>query len=77
MMKIEFKKSEPQANLDVVSINDAIVGEFITDESNQSFLFVPVKGDRILLSRISYDEACKLLREELSQLYAHRCAMAA
>lgn len=76
-MKIEFKKSEPDANLDVVTINDAIIGELITDVSNQSFLFVPAKGDRILLSRISYNEACKLLREELSQLYAHRCAMAA
>jgi hypothetical protein len=77
MMKIEFKKSELQANLDVVTINDAIVGEFITDVSNQSFLFVPAKGDRILLSRVTYEEACKLLGEELTQLYAHRCAMAA
>ena len=76
-MKIEFKKSEPHANLDVVTINDAIVGEFFTDVSNQSFLFVPAKGDRILLSRVTYEEACKLLCEELSQLYAHRCAMAA
>lgn len=76
-MKIEFKKSEPHAKLDVVTINETVVGEFIADENNQSFLFVPVKGDRILLSRISYDEACKLLRDELSQLYAHRCAMAA
>jgi hypothetical protein len=76
-MKIEFKKSEPQANLDVVTINEVIIGEFFADVINQSFLFVPVKGDRILLSRITYDEACKLLRDELSQLYAHRCAMAA
>lgn len=76
-MKIEFKKSEPHSHLDVVTINDAIVGEFIADVHNQSFLFVPAKGDRILLSRVTYDEACKLLGEELSQLYAHRCAMAA
>lgn len=76
-MKIEFKKSEPHSNLDVVTINEAIVGEFIADAATQSFLFVPAKGDRILLSRITYDEACRLLRDELTQLYAHCCAMAA
>lgn len=76
-MKIEFKKSEPHSNLDVVTINEVTIGELLTDVINQSFLFVPAKGDRILLSRITYEEACKLLSDELSQLYAHRCAMAA
>ncbi len=76
-MKIEFKKSESQSSLDLVYINDFLVGEFISDEVNASFLFVPASGDRILLSRIAYDEACRLLSAELSQLYAYRCAKAA
>lgn len=76
-MNIEFKKTEPDVNRDVISINEAIIGELITDLGNQTFLFIPTKGDRILLSKITYDEACKLLRKELSQLYAHRCAMVA
>lgn len=76
-MIIEFKKIEPHVNRDVVSINEAIIGELITDLGNQSFLFIPNKGDRILLSKITYDEACKLLRKELLHLYAHRCSMVA
>jgi hypothetical protein len=76
-MKIEFKKSESQSSLDLVYINDFLVGEFISDVENASFLFVPSSGDRILLSRIAYDEACRLLSAELSQLYAYRCAKAA
>ncbi|HSI28622.1 MAG TPA: hypothetical protein VK953_05050 [Methylophilus sp.] len=76
-MKIEFKKSETQSSLDFVYINDVFSGEFISDEINESFLFVPAEGDRILLSRISYDEACKLLTGELSQMYMYRDAKAA
>lgn len=76
-MKIEFKKSEAQSSLDLVYINNVYAGEFISDENNASFLFVPAEGDRILLSRIAYDEACKLLRGELSQMYKYRGALAA
>ena len=76
-MKIEFKKSETQSGLDFVHINEIFVGEFISDMVNESFLFVPAEGDRILLSRIPYAEACKLLSGELSQLYLYRSAKAA
>jgi hypothetical protein len=76
-MKIEFKKSEAQPSLDFVYINNVFAGEFISDEDNASFLFVPAKGDRILLSRITYEQACKLLTGELSQMYQYRGALAA
>ena len=76
-MKIKFKKSETQSSLDFVYINNVLAGEFISDEANESFLFVPAEGDRILLSRIAYDEACKLLTGELSQMYLYRDAKAA
>lgn len=68
-MKIEFKKSEMQSDLDLVFINERLQGEFYVDIEKQSFLFVPTCGDRILLSKVNYDEACKLLSGELSQLY--------
>ncbi|MGQ2965185.1 hypothetical protein [Methylophilus sp.] len=76
-MKIEFKRSEAQSSLDFVYINNVFAGEFISDEVNASFLFVPAEGDRILLSRIAYDQACKLLSSELSQMYKYRGALAA
>jgi hypothetical protein len=76
-MKIEFKKSEAQPSLDLVYINNVFAGEFISDEVDASFLFVPDQGDRILLSRITYDQACKLLRGELSQMYKYKGALAA
>jgi hypothetical protein len=76
-MKIEFKKSAAQPSLDFVYINNVFAGEFISDEDNASFLFVPAKGDRILLSRIAYEQACKLLTGELSQMYQYRGALAA
>jgi hypothetical protein len=76
-MKIEFKKSAAQPSLDFVYINNVFAGEFISDEDNASFLFVPARGDRILLSRITYEQACKLLTGELSQMYQYRGALAA
>lgn len=76
-MKIEFKPSETKSHLDFVYINEVYAGEFISDVVNESFLFVPAEGDRILLSRIAYEEACKILSGELSQMYMYRSAKAA
>jgi hypothetical protein len=76
-MKIEFKKSEMQSSLDFVYINGVLAGEFISDVEKESYLFVPDEGDRILLTRVAYDEACKLLTGELTQLFIYRGAKAA
>lgn len=76
-MKIEFKKSEMQSGLDFVYINGVLAGQFVSDVANDSYLFTPDEGDRILLSRVAYDEACKLLTAELTQLYIYRGAKAA
>ena len=76
-MKIQFKKSDTQSSLDLVYINDVLAGEFISDLADETYLFKPSKGDRILLSRVAYDEACKLLTDELAQLYPYFCAKAA
>ncbi len=76
-MKIEFKKLEMQSNMDFVYINGVLAGEFVSDIENESYLFVPEDGDRILLSRVAYEEACKLLTGELTQLYLYSGAKAA
>ncbi|HSH86971.1 MAG TPA: hypothetical protein VK958_06935 [Methylophilus sp.] len=76
-MKIEFKKSDTQSSLDYVYINGVLAGELISDMVNKSYLFVPDEGDRILLSRVDYDEACKLLSSELTPFYSYRGAKAA
>lgn len=76
-MKIQFKKSDTQPGLDLVYINEVLAGEFISDLVNKTYLFKPAKGDRILLSRVAYDEACQLLTDELAQLYPYFCAKAA
>ena len=76
-MKIEFKKSEMQSSLDFVYINGVLASEFVSDVENESYLFVPDEGDRILLSRVAYDEACKLLTAELTQFYLYSGAKAA
>jgi len=76
-MKIEFKKSDTQSSLDLVYINEVLAGEFISDLAGETYLFKPAKGDRIFLSRVAYDEACKLLTDELAQLYPYFSAKAA
>lgn len=65
-MKIEFRKSEHHSNLDLVFINEVFNGEFHADVAKASFLYVPVRGDRILLSRVPYEEARQLLQGELA-----------
>jgi hypothetical protein len=69
-MEIEFKTSRTRANLELVFINEIFEGEFHLDKKQKSFLYVPARGDRILLSQVTPAKARSLLKGELSRVYS-------
>lgn len=68
-MKVEFKRSDIDANHEQVFVNQIAEGEFYFDTGSQSFVFTPVMGQQIVLPPLTYDDARQWLIGKLSHMY--------